>query len=33
LPGQRRIDLARRAAADGIEVPEAMLAQLRSLAG
>ncbi len=32
LPGQRRADLARRAQAEGIEVPAALLAQLESLA-
>lgn len=32
LPGQRRVELARRAAADGIEVGEQLLAQLESLA-
>jgi (2R)-3-sulfolactate dehydrogenase (NADP+) len=33
LPGQRRVELARRAAADGIEVPAQLLAQLEALAG
>lgn len=32
LPGQRRIELARRAEAEGIEVPAQLLAQLESLA-
>jgi (2R)-3-sulfolactate dehydrogenase (NADP+) len=32
LPGQRRIDLAREAEAEGIEVPAALLDQLESLA-
>ena len=33
LPGQRRVDLARRAEAEGIEVAAPLLAQLESLAG
>ncbi|MCO5106271.1 MAG: Ldh family oxidoreductase [Burkholderiaceae bacterium] len=33
LPGQRRVDLARRAEADGIEVASPLLAQLEALAG
>ena len=33
LPGQRRVELARRAEAEGIEVPAQLLAQLESLAG
>jgi (2R)-3-sulfolactate dehydrogenase (NADP+) len=33
LPGSRRAGLAARAAEEGIEVPEALLAQLRTLAG
>jgi (2R)-3-sulfolactate dehydrogenase (NADP+) len=33
LPGSRRAALAARAAAEGLEVPEALLAQLRALAG
>jgi (2R)-3-sulfolactate dehydrogenase (NADP+) len=32
LPGQRRIALAERAAAEGIEVPDALVAQLEALA-
>jgi (2R)-3-sulfolactate dehydrogenase (NADP+) len=32
LPGQRRIALAERAAADGIEVPATLLSQLEALA-
>jgi (2R)-3-sulfolactate dehydrogenase (NADP+) len=32
LPGSRRASLAARAAAEGLEVPEALLAQLRTLA-
>jgi (2R)-3-sulfolactate dehydrogenase (NADP+) len=33
LPGQRRLALARQAAAEGIEVPAALLEQLEALAG
>jgi len=33
LPGQRRVDLARRAEAEGIDVAAPLLAQLESLAG
>jgi (2R)-3-sulfolactate dehydrogenase (NADP+) len=32
LPGQRRADLADAAARDGIDIPEALLSQLRALA-
>jgi (2R)-3-sulfolactate dehydrogenase (NADP+) len=32
LPGQRRIELARRAQSDGIDLPDQLLAQLESLA-
>ena len=32
LPGSRRAGLAARAAAEGIELPEALLAQVRALA-
>jgi (2R)-3-sulfolactate dehydrogenase (NADP+) len=33
LPGARRAALARKAAAEGIEVPDALAAQLKTLAG
>jgi (2R)-3-sulfolactate dehydrogenase (NADP+) len=32
LPGMRRQELARRAAIDGVDVTDALLTQLRSLA-
>jgi len=32
LPGERRMQLARQAASDGVDIPEAMLAKLKALA-
>jgi len=32
LPGQRRVDLAKAAARDGVEIPDALLGQLQALA-
>ena len=33
VPGERRDELARRAAREGVEVPDGVLSQIRELAG